>query len=90
MTAPKLTDEEIDASLALDGFDPREKYPEYNHDQMRTAYQSGYDDALAEALARLEASREQMELAILGRTAPRAADAAQAVARDAVRGEPRA
>jgi len=47
VVAPRmeLTDTEVDYALALDGFDPRETYPEYGHDSLRTAYRSGMDDA---------------------------------------------
>lgn len=43
---PEPTDEQIDADLALDGFDPDEKYPEHPHSALRTAYRSGYEAAL--------------------------------------------
>ena len=40
-------DTDIDASLALDGFDASERYTEYGHDALRAAYRSGWADAVA-------------------------------------------
>lgn len=50
MTAPNLEqpdDADIDASLALDGFDASDRYPEYGHSALRAAYRSGWADVVA-------------------------------------------
>ena len=39
------SDAQIDADLALDGFDPKDRYPEHGHDALRTAYRSGWESA---------------------------------------------
>lgn len=46
----ELSDEQVDAELstAIYGYDPRDKYPEWSHAQMRDAYRAGREDALAE------------------------------------------
>lgn len=44
--AVELTEAQIDADLALDGFDPGEHYPEYGHEALRLAYLAGYNEAL--------------------------------------------
>ncbi|MDJ0010125.1 hypothetical protein [Gordonia alkanivorans] len=54
MTTPNLEqiiaepdEADIDASLALDGFDASERYPEHGHDALRVAYRSGWSDVVA-------------------------------------------
>lgn len=39
--AGEVTDEQIDADLCMEGFDPDESYPEYGHDALRQAYRAG-------------------------------------------------
>ena len=50
MTAPnpeQPDDADIDASLALDGFDASDRYPEYGHSALRAAYRLGWADVVA-------------------------------------------
>lgn len=39
------TDEQIDADLRMDGFNPDEDYPEHSHEDLRTAYRAGWEAA---------------------------------------------
>lgn len=56
------TDDQIDASLALEGFNAAERYPEYGHEALQTAYRAGWEDASA-ALAAMEARAVAAEAA---------------------------
>ena len=40
------TDAEIDFDLVLEGFNPRDRYPEYGYDDLRRAYRAGWEAAL--------------------------------------------
>lgn len=53
--AAKLTDADIDSelSLAVLGYDPRDKYPEWSNGSMRFAYRSGFEDGYRAALEEL-------------------------------------
>ncbi len=55
--ARATSDEEIDRDLMLYGFDPTDRYPEYGHNQMREAYQAGWDTARADTLTLVAALR---------------------------------
>ncbi|MDP7733664.1 hypothetical protein [Mycobacterium paragordonae] len=43
---PPPSKDEIDAelSLAIMGYDPKDKYPEWGNDAMREAYRAGWED----------------------------------------------
>lgn len=44
-----VSEGEIDADLALYGFDAKAAYPEYSHSDLRQAWIAGRDDALVRA-----------------------------------------
>lgn len=50
MTRPAVsatTDDDIDIDLAIEGFDANDRYPEYGHEALRTAWRAGFDSAIA-------------------------------------------
>jgi hypothetical protein len=55
--ARATSDEGVDRYLMLYGFDPKDRYPEYGHNQMREAYQAGWDTARTDTLALIAALR---------------------------------
>lgn len=46
MSSDELSDDDVDAALALAiiGFDPNDRYPEWGNTSLREAYRAGWDD----------------------------------------------
>jgi hypothetical protein len=49
MSDSELSDDEVDAALALAiaGFDPRDRYPEWGNASLREAYRAGWEDRVS-------------------------------------------